>query len=240
MLKFLLVANSLQCPLVAFGIGSACHYPMIVIPEMFNKTPITFDKIARLVISSMVKRRLMGIPYGVAVISEGVFHFMNDEEIINTGVQFTYDEHGHPELGNVSKSHIFNMLVQQKLKTLRIKVKSRPNEMGYELRCCRPIAYDLSYATQLGVGVYELYKAGHSGCMVTVGRDGSVEPLFMDSVADKEGKIMPRLVDVESRKVQQIIQNNLHYITREDYKGASKYVDDPEEYDFYKILEWER
>ena len=62
----------------------------------------------------------------------------------------------------------------------------------------------------------------------------------MDSVADKEGKIMPRLVDVESRKVQQIIQNNLHYITREDYKGASKYVNDPEEYDFYKILGWER
>lgn len=237
---FVVSAMGREAGHLAFGIGSACHYPMIVIPEMFNKTPITFDKIARLVISSMVKRRLMGIPYGVAVISEGVFHFMNDEEIINTGVQFTYDEHGHPELGNVSKSHIFNMLVQQKLKTLRIKVKSRPNEMGYELRCCRPIAYDLSYATQLGLGVYELYKAGHSGCMVTVGRDGSVEPLFMDNVADKEGKIMPRLVDVESRKVQQIIQNNLHYITREDYKGASKYVDDPEEYDFYKILEWER
>lgn len=235
---FVVSAMGREAGHLAFGIGAACHYPMIVIPEMFNKTPITFDKIARLVISSMVKRRLMGIPYGVAVISEGVFHFMTEEEVINTGVQFTYDEHGHPELGNVSKSHIFNMLVQQKLKTLRIKVKSRPNEMGYELRCCRPIAYDLTYATQLGLGVYELYLAGHSGCMVTVGRDGSVEPLFMDDVADKDGKIMPRLVDVESRKVQQIIQNNLHYITPEDYKGASKYVDSPEEYDFMKILEW--
>ena len=130
--------------------------------------------------------------------------------------------------------------MQQKLKTLRIKVKSRPNEMGYELRCCRPIAYDLSYATQLGLGVYELYQAGHTGCMVTVGRDGSVEPLFMDDVADEKGKIIPRLVDVNSRKIQQIIQNNLHYITPEDYKGASKYVDNPEEYDFMKILEWDK
>ena len=83
----------------------------------------------------MVKRRIMGLDYGVAIISEGVFHFMNDQEIIDTGINFTYDDHGHPELGNVSKSHIFNMLIQTQLKDLQIKVKSRPNEMGYELRC---------------------------------------------------------------------------------------------------------
>ena len=130
---FVVSAMGREAGHLAFGIGTACHYPMIIIPEMFNKTKITFDKITNLVISSMVKRRIMGIDYGVVVISEGVFHFMNDEEIIATKINFTYDDHGHPELGNVSKSHIFNMLVQQKLKTLRIKVKSRPNEIGYEL-----------------------------------------------------------------------------------------------------------
>ena len=59
----------------------------------------------------------MGIDYGVAIISEGVFHFMSDEEIIATGINFTYDDHGHPELGNVSKSHIFNMLYTTGLKS---------------------------------------------------------------------------------------------------------------------------
>lgn len=236
---FVVSAMGREAGHLAFGIGSACHYPMIIIPEMFNKTQMTFDKIARLVISSMVKRRLMGIPYGVAIISEGVFHFMTDEDVIGTGVNFTYDEHGHPELGNVSKSHIFNMLVQERLKNLRIKVKSRPNEMGYELRCCRPIAYDLSYATRLGLGVFILYNRGETGCMVTVGRDGSIEPLFMDTVADEKGKIKPRLVDVESDQFQLIARNNLHFISRQDYKGASKFVDKPEDYDFLKILEWE-
>ena len=112
---FVVSAMGREAGHLAFGIGTACHYPMIIIPEMFNKTKITFDKITNLVISSMVKRRLLGIDYGVAIISEGVFHFMSDEEIIATGINFTYDDHGHPELGNVSKSHIFNMLVQQKL-----------------------------------------------------------------------------------------------------------------------------
>lgn len=236
---FVVSAMGREAGHLAFGIGTACHYPMIIIPEMFNKTKITFDKITKLVISSMVKRRLLGIDYGVAIISEGVFHFMSNQEIIDTGINFTYDEHGHPELGNVSKSHIFNMLTQQALKELRITVKSRPNEMGYELRCCRPVAYDLNYATRLGLGVHKLFKEGKTGCMVTVDRGGRILPLYLKDVADKNGKVKPRLVNVETENVQLIFRNNLHFITKADYRAAKKYVTNPEEYDFYKILEWD-
>lgn len=235
---FVVSAMGREAGHLAFGIGTACHVPMIIIPEMFNKTKISFDKITNLVISSMVKRRIMGLDYGLAMISEGVFHFMNEQEIIDTGINFTYDDHGHPELGNVSKSHIFNMLVQQKLKTLQIKVKSRPNEMGYELRCCRPIGYDLSYATTLGLGVYKLFSQGITGCMVTVERAGEIVPLYLKDVEDEKGKVKPRLVNINSEKVQLVLNNNLHFITKEDYRAAKKYVQNPEEYDFYKILNW--
>jgi len=236
---FVVSAMGREAGHLAFGIGTACHYPMIIIPEMFNKTKVTFEKITNLVISSMVKRRILGIDYGVAIISEGVFHFMSDEEIIETGINFTYDDHGHPELGNVSKSHIFNMLTQQKLKELRIVVKSRPNEMGYELRCCRPIAYDLAYATRLGLGVYKLYRRGITGCMVTIARGGEVSPLYLKDVEDEKGKVKPRLVNVETENVQLIFRNNLHFITKEDYRAAKKYVKNPEEFDLYNILNWE-
>ncbi len=236
---FVVSAMGREAGHLAFGIGTACHYPMIIIPEMFNKTKISFDKITKLVISAMVKRRIMGIDYGVAIISEGVFHFLSEEEIINTGINFTFDEHGHPELGNVSKSHIFNMLTQQELKNHRIKVKSRPNELGYELRCCRPVAYDLNYATRLGLGVHTLYAKDYTGCMVTISREGDVRPLFLKDVEDKDGKVKPRLVNVETENVQLIFQNNLHYITKSDYNAARKYVKDPEDFDFKKILGWE-
>jgi 6-phosphofructokinase 1 len=237
---FVVSAMGREAGHLAMGIGTGTHYPMIIIPEMFNKTKITFDKITKLVISSMVKRRILGIDYGVAIISEGVFHFMSDKEIIDTGINFTYDDHGHPELGNVSKSHIFNMLTQQELKNLRINIKSRPNEMGYELRCCRPVAYDLAYATRLGLGVYKLFKDGHTGCIITVNRKGESTPLFLKDIEDANGKVVPRLVDVEAESTQIIFRNNLHYITKEDYRAAKKYVKDPEEYDFFKILEWEQ
>ena len=75
--------------------------------EMFNKTEITVEKIVNLVVSSIIKRKIMGLDYGVAMISEGVFHSLSDAEIKKSGIHFSYDDHGHPELGKVSKvSHI--------------------------------------------------------------------------------------------------------------------------------------
>ncbi len=235
---FILSAMGREAGHLAVGIGTACHMPMIIIPEMFNKTKITFDKITRMIISSMVKRKILGIQYGLAIVSEGVFHFMNDEEIEGTGINFTYDDHGHPELGNVSKSHIFNMLVQRKLKKLDLTIKSRPNEIGYELRCCRPIAFDLSYATLLGNGVMKLFQDGVTGCMVTADPAGNISPLFLKDVEDENGKVKPRLVNINSERTQLIFHNNLHFIKKEDYQAAKKYLLNPEEYDFYKILNW--
>lgn len=235
---FVVSAMGREAGHLAFGIGTACHYPMIIIPEMFNKTKITFDAITRMIISSMIKRKLLGIEYGVAIVSEGVFHFMSDEEIEGTGINFTYDDHGHPELGNVSKAHIFNMLVQRKLKKMNISVKSRPNEIGYELRCVRPIAYDLTYATVLGTGVMKLFQDGVTGCMVTQTPAGDIIPLYMKDVEDEFGKVKPRLVNMASERVKLVYDNNLHYITPNDYKAAKKYLNDPEDYDFRKILNW--
>lgn len=235
---FVVSAMGREAGHLAFGIGTACHYPMIIIPEMFTNIKITFDAITKMIISAIVKRKLMGIEYGVAIVSEGVFHFMSDEEIEGTGINFTYDDHGHPELGNVSKAHIFNLLLQRKLKKLGIPVKSRPNEMGYELRCVRPIAYDLAYATVLGTGVMKLFQEGATGCMVTQTPEGEILPLYLKDVEDEKGKVKPRLVNMNSEKVRLVFDNNLNYLTKNDYKAAKKYLPDPEEFDFRKILKW--
>ena len=235
---FIISAMGREAGHLAFGIGAACHLPMIVIPEMFDKTRISFDKIIRLVISAIVKRKISGIDYGVAVISEGVFHFMTDEEINATDITFTYDEHGHPELGNVSKAHIFNMLLQRRLKALNITLKSRPEELGYELRCVQPIAFDLLYCSLLGYGVKKLFNEGITGCMVTSDPIGDIHPLYLKDVTDEKGKVKPRLVNIHSQKFQLVSETGMQYITAADYEAAKKHLPNPEEYDFYKILNW--
>jgi 6-phosphofructokinase 1 len=236
---FVVSAMGREAGHLAFGIGAACHYPMIIIPEMFDQTRISFEKIINLVISSIIKRKILGISYGAAIISEGVFHFMTNTEIEATEINFTYDDHGHPELGNVSKAHIFNMLLQRKLKSLKINVKSRPVELGYELRCVTPTAFDLLYCSLLGIGVNKLFNEGKTGCMVTSDPTGDISPLFLKDVEDENGKVKPRMVDVNCQKTQLVIRNNMHFIHENDYDQARQYVDNPETFDFFKILNWD-
>ncbi len=225
---------------LAFGIGSAAHYPMIVIPEMFNKTTITVDKIVKLAVSSIVKRLMLGINYGAVMISEGVFHELSDEELNKSGVTFSYDDHGHPELGKVSKAHIFNEMLEKRVRSLGLNTKSRPVELGYELRCQYPSAYDLVYCTELGIGVHQLFDEGKTGCMVYIDHLGKVEPLYLQDIQDPvTGKIPPRSVNLESDRVQAVIKNIMHYITESDYESASKIISNPQDYDFKKILNWQ-
>jgi len=235
---FIVSAMGREAGHLAFGIGSACNYPMIIIPEMFNKTEVSFEKITNLIISSIVKRKILGIEYGVAIVSEGVFHFMTDEEIKSSEINFTYDDHGHPELGNVSKAHIFNLLLSRKLKTLNLNIKSRPVELGYEIRCSRPIAYDLMYCNILGMGVKILFEQGVTGCMVTADHIGNISPLYLKDVEDENGKVKPRLVNINSQKARIVYENSLQYLIEEDYKSAKAFLPNPEIYDFYKILKW--
>lgn len=221
---------------LAFGIGTACHYPMIIIPEMFKKVEVTFDRIIKLMVSSIIKRTIYGISYGAIIVSEGVFHFMSDEEIINSGIKFSFDDHGHPELGKVSKAHIFNVLLSEKLDELGIKVKSRPVEIGYEVRCCPPTAFDLKYCTLLGYGVKQLFDEGKSGCIVVCHNNGKVLPLYLEDVEDPEtGKIVPRLVDTEAQDYH-MLMDNFHVLDNDDLEKASEYLKDPENYTMKAIL----
>jgi len=232
---FVMCAMGRSAGHLAFGIATSCHFPMMVIPEMFDKTKITLDKVVRLIISSIIKRKVENINYGVAMVSEGVFHSMPKSELDKIGINFTYDDHGHPELGNVSKSHIFNMLLQKELQELGINVKSRPVELGYELRCCRPIGFDLTLCTLLGLGVKKLYDEGISGCMVTANSRGEISPLFLSEIQDEHGKIPARLVDINSEFAKLCFQN-MDFLSEDDYEAAKKYLNNPSRYDFKRIL----
>ena len=223
---------------LALGIGEATHCPMTIIPEMFNKTGISLDKIVKLAISAIVKRKILGIPYGTVVVAEGVFHDLDPREIKNAGVTMTYDEHGHPELGKISKAVLFNDILEKEFKKIGLKIKTRPVEIGYDVRCQDPIGYDLTYCTELAMGAYELFAKGETGCMVYVDAEGEAHPLYLKDLQNAEGKIPPRRVNIEGGTAQNYYSNICHYITAADYEAAKAYVPNPEDYDFCKILGW--
>ena len=237
---FVITAMGRTCGSLALGIGEASHSPMTIIPEMFNKTKMTLDKIIKLSVSAIIKRKILGVSYGTVVTAEGLFH---DEgvmqEMVDAGVHFTFDEHGHPELGKISKAVIFSDLLDKECQKAGLKVKSRPVEIGYDVRCQEPVAYDLTYCTELAMGVYQLFSEGKTGCMVYVDSFGKVSPLYLKDLQDPEtGKIPPRIVDINSGTAQNYYSFIAHYVTEDDYEAARQYVENPEAYDFKKILEW--
>ena len=228
------------CGSLALGIGEATHCPMTIIPEMFNKTEINLEKVVKLSISAILKRKAMGINYGTIVAAEGLFHEFKAEEMEAAGVRFSYDDHGHPELGKVSKAVLFNDLLEAEFKKIGLKVKSRPVEIGYDVRCQDPVAYDVTYCTELAMGVYQLYSEGKTGCMVYVDSYGNVSPLYLADLQDPTtGKIPPRVVDINAGTAQNYYKYIAHYVTEADYEAVRALgIENPEAYDFNKILEW--
>lgn len=233
---YLLMSMGREAGHLAFEIGKGIHASMIIIPEMFCETQITIDKVIRLIISSMVKRRILGQKPGVAVVSEGIFHFLKEEDIASSGISFDYDAHGHPELSEVSKAHVISRILKKRLKKLGLEIICRPVEVGYSLRCVDPSAFDLTYCTTLGIGVKKLYEEGYTGCMVAVNLEEEIIPVYLKDVEDENGKIRTRLVNINKEVVRQTLQENIYYLTAEDREKACEWLECPEEFEYNKIL----
>lgn len=233
---YLLMSMGREAGHLAFEIGKGIHASMIVIPEMFEKTQITIDKVIRLIISSMIKRRILGQKSGVAVVSEGIFHFLKGEDIASSGITFDYDAHGHPELSEISKAHVLTRILKNRLQEMGLNIICRPVEVGYSLRCVDPSAFDLTYCTTLGIGVKKLYDEGHTGCMVAVNLEEEVVPVYLKDVEDENGKIRTRLVNMDKEVIRQTFQENIYYLTPEDRPAAREWLKKPEEYEYKSIL----
>ena len=233
---YILMSMGREAGHLAYEIGKSIQAATIIIPEMFAHTEITMDKIVRLIISAMLKRRVCGVNSGVVVVSEGIFHFLKDEDIAASGIVFDYDAHGHPELSDVGKAQALNKIVRRRLQAIGLNIVSRPVEVGYSLRCADPCAYDLSYCTTLGIGVKKLYEAGCSGCMVAVDINQQVIPVYLQDVEDENGKIRPRLVNMEREEVKFTFSEMMYYLTDADREAARQFVDNPEEFERTGIL----
>jgi len=121
------------------------------------------DEIAQL----MRARAADGREYGVVCIAEGLADKLPDEQRPHTT-----DEHGNVVLGSVQIGRALAEMVEDKYAALTggaMKVRSK--QVGYEVRCAEPNAFDVLLATQLGVGACRaLVDEGLSGVMVSVER----------------------------------------------------------------------
>ena len=182
---------------LALGMGRSAGAALTVIPEEFPQDTVPMQQIVDVITGSIVKRYLMGKNYGVAVIAEGVIEKIAPDDFDKLG-EVVKDEHGHIRYSELDFGEILKQEVLKETKKIGLKVKILDKEIGYELRCTAPIAYDIDYARSLGYEAVQFLMNGGSGALITI-QDNKAVPMRFDEIRDPEtGKTKVRKVNVHS------------------------------------------
>ena len=182
---------------LALGMGRSAGAALTIIPEEFPQDKIPLQQVVDIITGSIVKRYLTGKNYGVTVIAEGVIEKIAPEDCKKLGNVVT-DEHGHIRYSELDFGEILKQAVLAEVKKLDIKVSIIDKEIGYELRCTAPIAYDIDYARSLGYSAVQFLMAGDSSALITI-QDNQAVPLRFEDIRDPQtGKTKVRKVNIES------------------------------------------
>jgi len=117
------------------------------------------------IVDLMQARAADGREYGVVCMAEGLADLLPDgqrPEVV--------DEHGNSMLGSVQiGAHLATAIEAEWERRTGQKRKVRSKQIGYEVRCAEPGAFDVMLGCQLGFGAYRaLCEEGLTGVMVSV------------------------------------------------------------------------
>ena len=223
------------------AMGRSAGAALTIIPEELPEQ-VPLQHIVDIITGSIVKRYLTGKNYGVAVIAEGIIEKITpaDFEKLGTVVK---DEHGHIRYSELDFGEILKQAVLKEVKKLDIKLSIIDKEIGYELRCTAPIAYDIDYARSLGYEAVQFLMNGGSGALITI-QDSQAVPMTFDEIKDPAtGKTKVRKVNIDSvtykiarasmmRLEKEDLDDpglaNAYHLSPEDFKKRYAYLFDTE------------
>ena len=183
---------------LALGAGKSAGAPITLIPEEFPPGKIRLDDVVRTLEGAVVKRLAFeGRNDGVAVVAEGIAERLeeSDLEILK---EVPRDEHGHIRLAEVPLARVLRNAVTDVLAARGVKIASGEKDIGYELRCNRPTAFDRDYTSDLGAGAVFALLDGTYNVLITRQAERIVPVPFADLMDAKTGKTRVRDVDPDT------------------------------------------
>jgi 6-phosphofructokinase 1 len=193
---------------LALGICKAAGATLAVIPEEFEGEHIALDRVVDTIVGSIVKRKSLGHDHGVAMIAEGIAERLDPHQL-EAFAGASRDAYGHVRLADVPIGMLLRDAVRTRLHELGLdEITVATKDIGYELRCAKPVPFDAEYTRTLGYGAVRYLLQGGSGALIALS-GGRVAPVTLDELTDPvTGRIRVRLVDV----------------TTESYEVARKYM----------------
>jgi 6-phosphofructokinase 1 len=155
-----------------------------------------------IIAGAMIKRRAMGHDHGVAVIAEGLAESLDETDLAQLK-DVARDAYGHIRLADVDLGDVIKRSLQRTLNEFSLDITAVTKDIGYELRCAKPLPFDVEYTRTLGYGAVRYLLEGGSGAMIAL-RGGNVTPVYLKDLVDPAtGRVRLRVVDTttESYKV---------------------------------------
>lgn len=201
---------------LALGIGGAAGATLTVIGEEFPPGRVDLSHVADILEAAIIKRRALGRDHGVAVLAEGLLERLDSETL----GPVERDAYGNVRLAEMELSRLLKERVTARLQARGLDVGIVAKEIGYELRCAPPGAFDIQYCRSLGYWATRFLVDGGTGAIVTV-QGGRLVPVpFEDLIDPQTGRIRVRYVDVAS-DTYRTVQAYMIRLTRRD-------LEDPE------------
>ena len=205
---FLVVSMGRAAGHLALGIGKAAAAAVTIIPEEFGDAEPTLDGIADIILGSILKSKALGRDYGVAVMAEGLVEAIGEKGLgaMSEGQLARYgkierDPHGNLRMAEVDFGRMIKDRVADKLRELKLSVSLTSKDIGYELRCADPVAFDAEYTRDLGHSAVRFLlspESGKYGAIISL-VEGKTRPLPFETMLNPATKRMQtRRVDISS------------------------------------------
>jgi 6-phosphofructokinase len=182
---------------LSLGIGKSAGATLTVIPEEFGDQKIRLQMLVDILVGSMIKRLAGKRNYGVAVIAEGLVEKIVIEDLKELDCT-CFDEHGHIRYAELNFPELLKQAVVKNLAELGLKMTIVGKEIGYELRCAPPNAFDIEYTRDLGFAAFEFLKNNGTDALITIQKNEIVPIPFGEILDMRTKKTQVRMVNVNS------------------------------------------
>lgn len=182
---------------LALGICKAAGATLAVIPEEFAGAEVPLSLVVDTIVGAIVKRRADGNDHGVAVIAEGFVERLPPSDLAGLS-NASKDAYGNVRLADIPIGFALRDAVGRRLLEIGITATVVPKDIGYELRCAKPVPFDVDYTRTLGYGAVRYLLGGGSGALVALS-GGRIIPVTLQELTDPQtGRVRTRLVDIST------------------------------------------
>lgn len=216
---YLVVSMGRKSGALALGMCKASGADLAVIPEEFPGSTLDLDVVVDTIVGAIVKRKSVNHNNGVAVIAEGIVERLSADQL-GAFESAPRDAYGHIRLADIPIGAVLRDAVRRRLTEIGVEATVVTKDIGYELRCVKPVPFDVDYTRTLGYGAVRYLLDGGSGALIALA-GGRVVPVQLAQLQDPAtNRVRVRMVDVTAESYL-VARRYMTHLERADLREPS-------------------